>query len=225
MGLNVYMYRYGDSALARAEAAEDVPEWMIEGVGMERIEIHSELYPDHLCKIGYLRSSYNDSGFNRVVENLTGKPGFYYIFGCDYEEYASRPDWSAARTLALQLAAELENSPGYRTFTVPAEAIVRMAGADEHQAIQAVSQEMARQREGLTPESWYSNRNGYFFPREPLAVLAAVPGSSCRGEPVVHLVYESDLSWYVQAAEIAVEMCEWVLAQPEPWRYVLHWRT
>jgi hypothetical protein len=30
-------------------------------------------------------------------------------------------------------------------------------------------------------------------------------------------------SWYQQALEVVVETCEWVLGQPDPSKYLLHW--
>ncbi len=40
----------------------------------------------------------------------------------------------------------------------------------------------------------------------------------------VFVVYEvDDLDWYLQALDIVVETCDYVLAQPDINKYVLHW--
>ena len=39
----------------------------------------SEFYPEHLCNRCYLRSSYNDTGYNRVADNM-GCINLYDIF-------------------------------------------------------------------------------------------------------------------------------------------------
>src|SRR6185295_11284101 len=62
--------------------------------GKVKIEIDSALYPDHMFKIGYLRSSYNDEGINRVLRNA-GLHDLSEIFQPG-ERYAFRPDWDEA---------------------------------------------------------------------------------------------------------------------------------
>ncbi len=44
--------------------------------------------------------------------------------------------------------------------------------------------------------------------------------------PCTYLVYEAgDMDWYKQALEIVVEMIEWVLGQPDPSKFYLHWSS
>lgn len=94
MGLDIYLYKSNDiDAHAawnaqREKACEKAPEWSKADKGAaydafmarwdaehpdhspeEKIEIDSKVYPDHLFKVGYLRSSYNGGGIERVLGN------------------------------------------------------------------------------------------------------------------------------------------------------------
>ena len=64
--------------------------------GEQQIELDSEKYPENYFKIGYCRSSYNDSGMNSVFRNL-GVPDLYDIFGKDVDDYEFTPDWEASK--------------------------------------------------------------------------------------------------------------------------------
>jgi hypothetical protein len=72
----------------------------------EAIELPSATYPDHLFKIGYLRSSYNDGGINRLLDIAVGRD-LYWVFGREREgAYHFVPDWQAARERAATLRAD-----------------------------------------------------------------------------------------------------------------------
>jgi hypothetical protein len=84
-------------------------------------------------KVGYLRSNYNESGFNRWADCQLGGRTWYWIF--DYadsklrvvgktdageEEFGFSPDWPACRQRteeALQVAREID----HRLFLIPLE--------------------------------------------------------------------------------------------------------
>lgn len=71
---------------------------------VREIRIPSGKYPDHMFKIGYLRSSYNASGINGVLR-VMGIPDLYYIFrdGMDDEEYVFQPTWEACLDRAKEV--------------------------------------------------------------------------------------------------------------------------
>ncbi len=72
----------------------------------------------------------------------------------------------------------------------------------------------------------FSSREGDFWLGEkPLLVRAAVWGKSYFGGPAPYLVFEAPdiLAWYVEALEIVAETVDWVLAQPDPDCYYMHW--
>lgn len=87
----------------------------------EKIEIDSEKYPDHLFKIGYMRSSYNSGGFNSVVSELVGHD-LYWLFGVDgTDNYIVHPDWKVASTRCQMLIDQLAMDPGYIVMRVDLE--------------------------------------------------------------------------------------------------------
>jgi len=81
MGLDVYL----------ANGKTYNTEWECDDY--ETIEINSTLYPEHLFKIGYFRSSYNSGGINRVA-NRYSLLDLYDIF--DPHSYTFIPDWADA---------------------------------------------------------------------------------------------------------------------------------
>jgi len=57
------------------------------------IEIDSKIYPDHVFKIGYLRSSYNGGGINYVLDDKLGKGYNLYDIFKPEEVYRFVPKW------------------------------------------------------------------------------------------------------------------------------------
>lgn len=123
-----------------------------------------------------------------------------------------------------------------------------MKGIDGKRALE-MFQEQRRswvaEREKMT-EAQKKFRSGSFsmaagdFWMDGVKVVAAIHGEATLSSfaanvagkpgmimPAVYLVYEREkddnFKWYQQALEIVVEMIEWVLAQPEPAKYRLHW--
>ena len=95
MGLDVYLYtreqheqdeRYdalSERAYADGVTVEQRKAILAEGPDWTRREdVPSERYPNHLFNRRYLRSSYNDGGFNRAVPEILGdeSAGIYGIF-------------------------------------------------------------------------------------------------------------------------------------------------
>jgi len=192
----------------------------------ETIEIASAKYPEHLFKIGYLRSSYNDGGINRILRVMLGKD-LASIFAVDGETYKVKPDWSAslerARALLDEFNAHVETHGFYRVMTSRHNPYITSASlpTDEAAALKIF--------EGVnkTQKGSFGSRDGDFFLTEELRVKAIIPGTTnlMGSAQCLYVVYEGDHQWYRQALEIIVEMCEWVLAQPvDPAvEWVLHW--
>lgn len=198
-------------------------EWgEVKSVVKQSIKLPSTRWPDHLFKIGYFRSSYNDSGFNPVVKNLIGKD-LYWIFQVDRDDYHVRPDWRAALERANQLADELVAQPQIGAFDVSPTNLFdpKPADIDEAAAIKTYLEQAARDQSPFGG-SW-SNKDGHFFPNKPLRVLALVNGVDCFNRPAIIVVHEKDLSSYVESARIVVETCQYVLDTGEPEKHVLHW--
>jgi len=262
MGLDVYLYRYEDFEAhqkleaeveafsksfsdddydtmkkARAEKfGNQVDEWGGVIVGKEQITINSKVHPDHLFKIGYLRSSYNDGGVNRILRSTLGKD-LYYIFQPE-ERYQFKPDWGTCLKRALEVrdefARHIEANGAFRIITVWANPLLdgTELPASDAAALKTFLEVRARNPPPAKEHPlWggdFSSREGEFFlSPAALRVRALIPGISTviGARPCTYVVYEDDehFAWYRQALEINVEMCEWVLGQPDVNKLVLHW--
>lgn len=230
---------YGDCTEAEKEEARTRCDVVKERLGLDecgtskqkvKIEEPSAKYPDHLFKIGYFRSSYNESGIQRVVENLIGKRPLDYIFEPD-DEYEILPDWSACKRRALDVLDELRRATADDSYRVTCVSHNIFTGPEdlpssEHEAMEIFRAE--QKRDSLLRS--YSNKNGEFLFGSPMTVVGIIPGkrSAILGPnevPCVYLVYEGDISSYVQSIEIVIETCDYVLALPaeQQSRMVLHW--
>jgi len=73
----------------------------------KRIEEPSTIDPDHMFKIGYFRSSYNDGGLNSIMQEQLGGRDLYWVFQPPEDrEYCFCPDWAIARGRINQLVSE-----------------------------------------------------------------------------------------------------------------------
>jgi len=75
----------------------------------------------------------------------------------------------------------------------------------------------------------YSNAQGYFS-RDGLTVHAIIAGSEFLSPTGVWVVAkakaeEHRLTWYLQALEVVDETCDFVLSQPDPQNYYVHWSS
>jgi len=203
----------------------------------EKIEIPSAKHPEHYFKVGYLRSSYNDSGINNILRNLLGKDkDLHSIFDVTREDYHVRPDWQTAKDKALALLVEfnrhVEENGFMCVMDVTHNAFIdpRQTPGSEKEALDIFARlrrEQMGRRDGEGGN--FSNRDGhFFFSGDGFKVRALLPGryKSFAGEQLAtYVVYEGEADWYRQALEITIEMCDWVLSQPaDPAvEYVLHW--
>jgi len=214
-------------------------------------EIASKIHPDHYFKIGYMRSSYNDGGINRVLELRIGET-LYSIFGMDNprEYYQPNVDWGAtlvrAREARDALAKYLEEQGAYGVLCISPNVF---AGPD---ALKGISnRETALKRFLEERERWIQqkaenpDRNEYdyeggggFFSPKGMKIHAAISGiedtfHSALEMPVVPATYlifsmddedgEAPFKWYLDALEVVMEFCEWALAHPNKDKLVLHW--
>lgn len=190
--------------------------------GKTGIENPSLKYPKHLCKIGYLRSSYNSGGFNNVCGNLIGMD-LYAVFNPNdrYAFQLSAEEWKATRKRAVELLKRLKGVHPLRCMKVGLNPFKPGHGVKSpEEAMETMVTEIDKEK-GF-PE--YSNIDGHFFLGEKgLEICGALPGFSSFGKaPCVYLVYKTDLSWYIQMAEIVVEFCEFGQKNPD---VVIHWSS
>lgn len=202
-------------------------------------------HPDHMFKIGYFRSSYNEGGINSVCRNLLGKEGLYYVFGTEFNDhqYEWRPDWAAAKERALEMARDLrakidEMGGSFRCFKV---GFNQLSGptfdVDSAEEAMAVFQEHVKgpswKRDRMSTESGsYSNGAGVFFPKQ-VNVVALIDGVekaffSEQKYPCTYVIYEEKedgYAWYIQSLEIVAETCDYILSQPDADKFYIAWSS
>lgn len=243
MGLDVYLYTRAQAAAnARHDEASEAfyerEDWPSE---QERdkaraalpayecqTDVPSERHPGHLFNRRYLRSSYNNSGFNGAVPEMVGADhGLYWIFepvkpADEYEvelTEASIPALEEAKARALQVAEELRVCDPLRTTDVSA-----FLGSQEHlwQDLPTEGQVLAwyreeRERNGdRHPDGGYSNAKGAVFGfKKGMEVLAATVGRDVIGRPAAILVFrlgDEAKQSYIASAEITAEFCDEAIA-------------
>lgn len=252
MGLDVYLYKNKDHKKFKAlhkkmRELEDNDQYdsdefkKLEAEAEtleERVkETPSSKYPDHLCNLGYLRSSYNSGGMNSVLRRTIGKD-LYDIFDPPEGEYFVAPDWEACLKRAKDTLKEFQDyvelKGGFDVMEVSHNSFVSMneLPKDSGTALEIFFKQYEQNKKRVHNPAfddgynWYSNREGEYFMGKQPAIIAAIPGVSVLKSPCMFLVYKkdkADFDFYTQALEIVVEMCEWVLKQDEPDLYTLHW--
>jgi len=196
--------------------------------GKERCEFDSIYYPDHLFKVGYFRSSYNEGGIERILRNL-GLPTMNDIFEHN-DEYHFQPNWERSLINLKNLIDEFKKKGAYRVHCVSKNIFQEPTINSEKEALGAFINELEQEKEKREkyPDSErfnYSNIVGEFMFNEPTKVLAFIPGKQdlFGKRDCVYVVTESDNTWYLQALEIIQETIEWVLSKENKEQYYLHW--
>lgn len=189
----------------------------------------SKLYPDHMFKIGYFRSSYNGAGTNSVLRKVgVGQMQDLFEVGDDYHVV---PDWKVC----------LENIEGaivkFQEFmkTDVSKYEVEICNcfsfiddSDSTEKTMDIFMELLKSH----PEGEFgrnlSSKEGFFF-LNGKKIMGFRPVKSIGGLNI-HLICESEMEdggttydWYLKALEIMKETCEWVLAQDKPEDYTMHW--
>lgn len=195
-------------------------------VSMERVKLDSTLHPDHMFKIGYLRSSYNDGGINNVLRAL-GLPDLYSVFDVNTDRYTYHisVDWPAAleraKALLDQLRAKAASPEGQLKASWHSPTLLGdvAASISESDALKVVRDELERHAKDEAMWKNFSGSQGQFWLGDPLPVVALVRSGPRYGfeGPGFWLVFrppEGWLDWYIKAVEVTVEMCQWVIDHP-----------
>lgn len=197
-----------------------------------KIEVNSALYPDHLFKIGYFRSSYNSGGINSVMESL-GLFSLYDIFPeANFRGlYYIVPDWKQARVrvaFTLGKFKTLLNGEAVKydaTWIQDTPHTTRVESAKE--ALRKFHERREEWEKKKAPFDCWEGRDGYFSLKEPLEVAAVMYGTQCKGMFkgvfLIHKVPKSSFEWYYHALEIVEETIQYVLKHPKPGKYVFGW--
>jgi hypothetical protein len=222
------------------------------GIDRDRtyISIPDERYPDHLFRIGYFRSSYNEAGINNVLRDLFGI-SLYDIFDVeDGHEYYIKPDWNRAKEkvqdVIKKLTARIESGDDYKCLKLEHADHDKIASMFHHSENSTPRQRIASTKEAIDTliaekiasgsQGSYSNRHGEFF-MKPIHVYGLLRGESPSmfddkiKNPCTYVVYKygdekaSTLSWYLEALHIVETTIDYVLAKPEEEQseYVFIW--
>jgi hypothetical protein len=209
MGLDVYL----------SDGSSESPRSWGEG------RVSSAIHPDHYFTPFYLRSSYNGSGFDRVVgEQIKGGTLWDIFAPCgDLSSGSVRPTKTALREARANAVRVREE---FTALSPVAADFVRRnpfdtsepTVTDGERAIAIYRQEAARERHDMGS---YGNNNGDFYLDKPMKVRAAIPGTGFGGEGV-YLIYEIETEFYSQALDIVVEFIDNALTMKRPkivWSY------
>jgi len=203
---------------ANAEAL-GLNKWGTDEINVESIEEPHPDYPDHYFKIGYFRSSYNNSGIERILGNM-GVPTLHEIFSVDSEEYYIQPDWVKSLANVNSAIEKLKAEPAYRVRAVGPN-IFSEPKVNSDQDAMEIFKERLKKGDNYN----YSCSDGEFMIAEPEKIVGLIPGYThvLRKSPCVYVVTESDNTWYVEALEIVKATIEYVLSKENINQYYLHW--
>jgi hypothetical protein len=193
------------------------------------IELHSKKYPNHMFKIGYLRSSYNSSGINHILRNL-GMNDLYYIFGIDENNYYYDIDWEQSLIRVKEVIEQLSAHINSDLNKYRVESFSTFAPTEEFkndaEILKYFVEELKSHEDGFTS---YSNSVGTFMLKGiNVKSVIFVKESGAFTDTAIKLVVENEdgrdnLKWYLESLEITQEMIEYVLSQDNPDDYILGW--
>ncbi len=194
----------------------------------------SKLHPGHLFEVGYFRSSYNDSGINRVLEKM-GLPTLYDMFPHDEKDYEFSPNWKESLKLVNKALVGFNHAVNgfngqFDCFDIAATNLFTGPSPVKNDATALkIFQKEVENTDRAFPN--YSNRQGHFF-NEPLTVRGFIPGIDPLGQPCLYIITEREknekgenegLKSYRESLEVVRETIEFVLAQKDPQNYYLAW--
>lgn len=186
----------------------------------------SEINPEHLFNRRYLRSSYNEGGFNSVANNFGGHD-LYWIFeplNVNFEDWNGWLDSGEIEALkecrerALQVAEEIA---GWDRIMVT-EFRGPLLGSQDHlwdklptqeQVLEWGREELTKERNDAFSSGGYSSGKGTVFPEgfEIHAITLGAPQFSFDGLPVAYGIYRASdetFKFYEEAARITAEFCD-----------------
>jgi hypothetical protein len=210
-------YGWNDDANKRELTPEEEAEY--EALDKRREEKKSEKYPDHFFNRNYLRSSYNDSGINRVLKNL-GHGDLYELFDYkdsdNYHWYPSKEHLEGVKARVAEVIEALKAetlSLGVSTESAVSPFKEGPIGVSPEEAVALAHDKLVNYKGHFT--GGFSSGDGTFFPKG-FEIMAAIPGVDVFGKPAVHLVYKRDMTFYIQALEITIEFIEEALSMEHP---------
>lgn len=196
----------------------------------------SAIDPEHMFKVGYFRSSYNGSGIERILRNLS-LPTLHDIFQPE-DRYEFAPDWSAAlervNDLIARYEAHLQSSVG-GVRVMELRPMFDRGVSSEAEALEMYRKEAEREHPADCRS--FSKANGEFY-LDGLNVRAFITKRyqpPAHGDVIgrrintraVYVIYdverEGKEDWHLTALRIVRETIEFVLAQPDKQHFYLVW--
>ena len=196
---------------------------------IETIEEDSVTDPQHLFKVGYLRSSYNSGGIQSVLHRI-GLPGLDYIFGPS-DEYHINPDWQACLERANEVIAKYDAwyHSEYSAFDV-----AEISNIDGVRSAEDALKVFLKERKEYDkqPKAFdaYSSREGTFY-MSGMQVYGFIRNTGYGSG--MFAVYKRTRTgtlnddWYYKALLITRETIDYVLAKSpqEQGNYRLAWSS
>lgn len=205
---------------------------------VEMGDVDSKTDSEHLFKIGYFRSSYNEIGIESVLGNLD-LPTLHDIFQPG-EEYEFKPDWNAALAKVNQAIQGYEQhlNGGLGKFKITKISPLWDEGvSNEKQALELFGQQLEKSNQQSEKHNWSTKDGGFFFSGhlKVHAIITKTFNPSDANDlvgriinrPSVFVVYEKESEdkedWYLTALKIVRESIEYVLSQPDKDDFFLTW--
>lgn len=182
------------------------------------IEIDSTLYKDHFFKIGYFRSSYNDSGISYILRDL-GQKDLYELFDVNPEEYEqifTKEQLLTTKDRILEVINVLK-AQKFKLLKVH----VRDSGGKINEVLpkfQAIYDQHTKNK-GF---NWFSSSEGDFFLENPPKIYGTIMAQESWGSPIMCLITDADYQFYIEACEIMIETINYILVN-DPATFVWHW--
>lgn len=188
------------------------------------IELPSKLYPEHLFRIGYFRSSYNAGGINSFLSKI-GFPDLYEMMGIKNRDYEVHHDWALCikniSKVIERYSAHLAGPMGrYRVMELSHPIDCASSAQD---ALRIFEQQLKQHKDNSF--TCYSNRAGEFF-LDGMRVFGFIPSSS--RSTTMYVIAERELEEgaedsYLQSLKVMRETCEYVLEQKDSENYYMVW--
>jgi hypothetical protein len=193
--------------------------------GRERVSLDSSNHPDHMFKVGYFRSSYNEGGINHLLRSALDGHDLYWIFEPPQNGDYVKPNWRKARARANKVLGELRKYAREESWSVHTAQLhfdSPNMPRNEKEALDLFRSEIERHEKTDASFRSYSCLAGEFrLDGEP--TFALIPGRGFFGPCVYAVTKAEDLEWYTKALEIVIETCDYVLSQKDKDQYRLYW--
>lgn len=197
----------------------------------------SVAFPTHPFNLGFFSCATNESGFDRVLKMRTGK-GMKYIFTWEEDQIPQKifkPDWDEVVHRCENVSVELEEAKrteGWFSFR-SIHTLLEPVDAQDCGIVgdkEAFHSFLSKQRMIKDTMSWVSFSDGMVFVQNRPKIAGVIKGfdpEMGNYTPTVYLVLEAseeNSAYYFEGLEIIKETAKYILSQPNPSIYEVHWK-